>query len=66
MSAVNYIKVSALLFAVVAFAHLIRLVNQWPVMVADMSVPMLFSWGGFIIPTLLAFWAWRLLGKQAT
>ena len=54
-----YCRVSAMLFTLVALAHLSRLVNAWPVTVADMSVPMLASWIGLIVPGALAAWGFR-------
>jgi hypothetical protein len=44
-----YALVSALIFAVVAAAHLLRLVNRWAVQVGPYSVPMSVSWIGLVI-----------------
>ncbi len=64
MSNRHYLVVSATLFALVAIAHLLRLVNSLTVTVADYVVPMTVSWIGFIVPALLAVSALRLLGKS--
>jgi hypothetical protein len=42
----TYAIVSALIFAVVAVGHAIRLVNRWAVQVGPYSVPMSVSWIG--------------------
>ena len=52
--------VSGVLFALVALAHLLRIVNDIPVLVDDYDVPMLLSWIGFALPAGLALWAFRL------
>lgn len=56
----QYCVVSGVLFALVALAHLLRIVNDIPVLVDEYDVPMLVSWIGFVVPGALAFWAFRL------
>lgn len=56
----QYCVVSGILFALVALAHLLRIVNDIPVLVDEYDVPMLLSWIGFAVPAVLAFWAFRL------
>ncbi len=56
----QYCLVSGVLFALVALAHLLRIVNDIPVLVDDYDVPMLLSWIGFAVPAGLALWAFRL------
>ena len=57
-----YAVVSALIFAAVAFAHLMRLLKRLPVQVGSLSVPMSVSWIGLPVATLLAFWGFMQLG----
>lgn len=56
----EYCVVSGTLFALVALAHLLRIVYGMPVLVDDLVVPMLVSWIGLIVPGVLAVWAFRL------
>lgn len=56
----HYCVFSGVLFALVAGAHLLRIVNGMSVQVDDYQVPMLLSWVGFALPGFLAFWAFRL------
>lgn len=56
----EYSVVSGILFALVALAHLLRIVNGMSVTVDDYAVPMFASWVGFVVPGALAFWAFRL------
>jgi len=51
-----YAPVLALIFAVVAAAHLLRLVNRWAVQVGPYSVPMSVSWIGLVIAALISVW----------
>jgi hypothetical protein len=62
MSENQYFVVSGVLFSLVAIAHLLRIVFGIPVYVDEYTVPMLFSWIGFIVPGALAVWAFRLSG----
>lgn len=56
-----YLVVSATLFALVAVAHLIRVVNSIPVLVGEYAVPMFVSVFGVLVPAFLAASAIRLL-----
>jgi len=56
----KYCVVSGALFALVALAHLLRIVYGMSIQVDEFVVPMLVSWIGFIVPAALAVWAFRL------
>jgi hypothetical protein len=58
----HYAVVSALVFAVVAIAHLIRILRRWTVHIGPYSVPMSLSWIGLLIAALLALWGFTQLG----
>ena len=51
-----YAAVSALVFAVVAIAHLIRILRGWTVQIGPYAVPMSLSWIGLVIAALLSIW----------
>jgi hypothetical protein len=51
-----YAVVSALIFAVVAVAHAIRLVNRRAIQVGPFSVPMSVSWIGLVVAALISIW----------
>ncbi|MDG2395079.1 hypothetical protein [Candidatus Thioglobus sp.] len=53
----NYIVISGLIFSIIAFAHLIRIINDWMVVINDQSLTMSISYLGFIVATILAIWA---------
>lgn len=51
-----YAAVSALIFAVVALAHLVRIIKGWAVQIGPLSVSLSVSWIGLAIAALLAIW----------
>jgi len=55
----NYIAISGSIFAIVAFAHLLRIVDEWVVTVNGQVVPMYISYLAFVATGLLAVWAFR-------
>ena len=57
----NYLIISATVFAVVALAHLIRALQQWPITIGPWSVPVDLSWLGAIAAAALSLWAILLL-----
>jgi uncharacterized membrane protein len=63
MNSKNYCLVSGILFAIVAIAHLMRIINGSNVLVDDYAVPMFVSWVGMIVPGVLALWAFRVAGR---
>jgi hypothetical protein len=58
----SYAAVSALIFAAVAIAHLIRIMRSWAAHVGPYSVPMSLSWIGLAVAALLAIWGFVQLG----
>jgi len=57
-----YAAVSALIFALVALAHLVRLIKRWTVEIGPYEVSMTVSWVGFVVAALLAIWGFTQLG----
>jgi hypothetical protein len=49
--------VASAIFAVVALAHLLRIVVGWPVIVGGWAVPMWVSWIGFVVAAGLCYFA---------
>ena len=58
-----YYLISGTLFAVVAIAHACRLVLGWEIAVDAVTIPMWVSWVGFVVPGVLAPWAFYLLRR---
>jgi hypothetical protein len=59
----SYIVISAIIFAVVAIGHLMRIVQGWQVQIGDMSVAMSVSWVAFVVSAALALWGGMLLRR---
>jgi hypothetical protein len=57
--------VAGVVFAIVAVLHLLRIYMNWPVVIADWSVPMWVSWVGLVIAGGLAFFGLRLAARDA-
>jgi hypothetical protein len=63
MSEKNYLLVSAIIFAVIALLHLIRLLAHWSLQIGTVTIPLWGSWLGFVIGTVLSIWAFRLISQ---
>jgi hypothetical protein len=59
-----YAAITALIFAIVALAHMLRIINQWAVQIGPLSVSMSVSWVGFIVAALLAIWGFMQLANK--
>ena len=53
------VKIAIIIFLVVAFAHLLRLVFLIPITTGDWSVPQWISLFGVVVPLLVAWLLWR-------
>ena len=57
--------VAAVIFAVVALLHLLRIYMDWPVVIADWSVPMWVSWIALVVAGILAIWGLAFAARVA-
>jgi hypothetical protein len=55
----RYAQVSGTFFAVIAVAHLVRVLMGWPLQLADLTIPAWASIGGFLFTAGFALWAFR-------
>jgi len=60
MEAKTFSLVAGVIFAVVALAHLARIVMDWSVIIADWSIPMWVSWIALVVAGGLALLGLRL------
>jgi uncharacterized membrane protein YecN with MAPEG domain len=51
-----YAAVSALIFAIVAVMHLVRIINRWSVVIGPYNISMNVSWVALVVSALLAIW----------
>jgi hypothetical protein len=57
-----YAVVSALIFAVVAVAHVVRLIKGWKVEIGPYNVSMNVSWVAVVVAAVIAIWGFMQLG----
>jgi len=60
MSVKTFLRVSGVIFLVVAVVHLLRLVLKWEVILAGWPAPVWLSAVAFVIAAALAFEGFRL------
>ena len=58
----SYFQISGAVFAIVALAHVVRVLLQWPAQLAGWTVPMWVSGVAALMTGVLAIWAFRLVG----
>ena len=56
-----YAAASALIFALVALAHLVRLINRWAVQIGPYKVSTNVSWAALVVSALIAIWGFMQL-----
>jgi hypothetical protein len=61
----SYIVISAIIFALVALAHLVRIVQGWQVQLGDVGVAMSVSWAALVVSAALAVWGAVLLRRRS-
>jgi hypothetical protein len=59
-----YLLISAVIFALVAILHLVRLISHWSVQIGAFAVPLWGSWLGLFIASALSIWAFRLMTER--
>lgn len=59
MSQKSYYYVTGGVFLIIAVLHLLRIVNSWPVNIADFAVPIWLSWLGVLLAGVLAYYGLR-------
>jgi hypothetical protein len=60
MDAKTFSLVAGVIFAVVALAHLARIILDWSVIIRDWSIPMWVSWVALVVAGGLALLGLRL------
>ena len=59
----SYIAISAIIFALVAIGHIVRLVQGWDVQIGGMGIAMYVSWIALIVSAVLAVWGALVLRR---
>ena len=64
MNRKTFSMLAAIIFTLVALFHLVRIYMDWPVVIADWSVPKWVSWVGFIVAGGLAILGFRFAAEN--
>jgi hypothetical protein len=59
----SYIAISAIIFALVAIGHIVRLVQGWDVQIGGMGIATSVSWIALIVSAVLAVWGALVLRR---
>ena len=57
----RYVAASALLYAILAVMHLVRIINRWSVVIGPNNVSMNVSWLALVVSGLLSIWGFAQL-----
>ncbi len=60
----SYLPISALIFALVALIHLIRIILSWNFEFGSYSFPLWISWFPVVFLAILSIWGFKLALKQ--
>ena len=60
LSRKTYMTVTAVLFLVVAIAHLLRIILGWQVEIGGLSIPFWLSWLAVLVAGVLAYFGFTL------
>jgi hypothetical protein len=60
----TYLWVAGIIFALVALFHLVRIVEDWPVIIGDWSAPKWVSWAALIVAGGLALFGFRFTADE--
>jgi hypothetical protein len=60
----TYLMVAGIIFTLVTVFHLVRIFEDWPVIIGDWSVPKWVSWVGLIVAGGLALFGFRFTAEN--
>jgi hypothetical protein len=60
----SYLTLSAVVFAIVALAHLTRAIAGWTIVIGPWTVPVALSWIGAVAAAALSGWAFSLARRK--
>jgi len=64
MKAKTYLLISAVVFGIVCFGHMLRIVFGWPLVIGTYDVPMAVSWMGMVITAGLVVWVIAMFSRE--
>jgi len=64
MNRKTFALLAGIIFTLVALFHLVRIFEDWPIIIGDWSVPKWLSWIGLIVASGLALLGFRLTANN--
>lgn len=64
MSQKTALRIGAVLFGIIGFLHILRLVNKWDALIGGWNVPLWLSVVAVVVSIGLSYWYWKM-SKQA-
>jgi len=64
MNRKTFALLAGIIFTLVALFHLVRIFEDWPIIIGDWSVPKWLSWIGLIVASGLALLGFRLTAND--
>ncbi len=60
MSQKTALRIGAVLFGIIGFLHILRLVNKWDAVIGGWNVPLWLSIVAVVVSIGLSYWYWKL------
>ena len=60
MSQKTALRIGAVLFGIIGFLHILRLVNKWDAVIGGWNVPLAASVVAVVVSIGLSYWYWKL------
>lgn len=54
------LRIGAVLFGIIGFLHILRLVNKWDAVIGGWNVPLWLSVVAVVVSIGLSYWYWKL------
>jgi len=64
MNQKSFILLASVIFAVVALAHLLRILMGWPIVIDSWTVPMWLSWIALVVAGGLSYFGLSLVSRS--
>lgn len=56
--------ISAIVFTLISILHLLRIINKWDAVIANIELPLWISWLAVILAGILAYYNWKFAFKS--
>ena len=60
----TFVLLAGVIFAIVALAHLLRILMGWSIVIDNWTVPMWLSWIALVIAGVLSYFGFSLVSRR--